>query len=43
MRGEVEGRGRTVEVKNNESVDKICHEPKNEWLKLYERWHAAGY
>ena len=32
-----EGTGKTVEVKNNESVDKICHEPKNKWLKLYER------
>ena len=30
-------RGRTVEVMNNESVDKIYHEPKNKWLKLYER------
>ena len=31
------GLGRTVEVINNESVDKIYHEPKNEWLKLYKR------
>ena len=32
-----EGTGRTVEVMNNESVDKICHDPKNKWLKLYKR------
>ena len=31
------GWGRTVEVINNESVDKIYHEPKKEWLKLYKR------
>ena len=31
------GWGRTVEVINNESVDKICHDPKNKWLKLYKR------
>ena len=31
------GGGGTVEVMNKESVDKKYQEPKNKWLKLYER------
>ena len=31
------GGGGAVEVINNESVNKIYQDPKNKWLKLYER------